>query len=788
MPLVTPRTGSSNKALWSVVKKDNVFSVLHHKTPSIWPSFPYRVTLSYTGYILAEAKTEDEILYDYAQLKTQLDHSRLNLSGQSEASAASLIFKFFEAPLSQTKHATSVSIEPEPIVTSNPALSGSEIFSFLDTSTAYTSPPEKEAGIFDNSDVLFPAYQPTALSHSPPNSAPSSRPSTPPSGSNSPASRPSTPPKSSSESPPLLSSEPLAPSFRLTADSINDSIVPVSAQLEPGNEVILEGWLSKKRTQNVVGKLTKNKPQWRDYYFVLYLHAIFYYSDELESSFPLNIEGQDKCLVVVSSLRVPATVGSFIGYEFILENSKGQQHFATTTLTDLNSWFDFFHSCSNLPYFSVNRMKKSGWLYTNMNNKWHKMWIQTENGLVSIHKRQEKGFFPLTGCSIETHGLEITATSSGNVLTLKPATNNWSAWLSALRKAVTTQTSSITSDSSSIELQRDAYELRMIIQEAILVDQLEGKSRPPSTSKPRSPLFKILSIDGGGLRGIMSSIILQRIMKVFPDFLDQFDMITGCSNGAIIAASLSFGHTPGFCRSVLESTGRIIFRKDGSLSSINGARHTNTNLKMLCDTIWGNKKLKDATKMVVIPAFLLDNQNPDPKHRTSEIRYFDNFTGTAESGANDLVSDIIMRTTAAPTYFPAWQNYVDGGMFAQDPSTGALTLAMSHRNGGLGKCVDDIALFSIGTGLVKRYYEDQQHDWGYVQWIPKLLNVLWDGMVLKSINTCSSLLGDRYWRVDTELENDIAMDDPAQVPTLVPPAENLDLTTTLNWISKTMYP
>jgi len=36
-------------------------------------------------------------------------------------------------------------------------------------------------------------------------------------------------------------------------------------------------------------------------------------------------------------------------------------------------------------------------------------------------------------------------------------------------------------------------------------------------------------------------------------------------------------------------------------------------------------------------------------------------------------------------------------------------------------------MMSFGTGKVNHYYEDEEHDWGYVQWVPRLTNVLWDG-------------------------------------------------------------
>ena len=49
-----------------------------------------------------------------------------------------------------------------------------------------------------------------------------------------------------------------------------------------------------------------------------------------------------------------------------------------------------------------------------------------------------------------------------------------------------------------------------------------------------------------------------------------------------------------------------------------------------------------------------------------------------------------------------------------------------------------------------------------LQWIPKLTGVLWDGMVMKSEETCRMLLGDRYMRINPIMPEEIPMDDPKQ--------------------------
>src|SRR5947209_2254583 len=99
----------------------------------------------------------------------------------------------------------------------------------------------------------------------------------------------------------------------------------------------------------------------------------------------------------------------------------------------------------------------------------------------------------------------------------------------------------------------------------------------------------------------------------------------------------------------------------------------------------------DLNKYLVVPAFQLDNEHTDPAQRRWSIVTFHNADPKspvaqvrsppgAAPHARDLQAklvDITMRSAAAPVYFPTYQNYIDGAVFANDPSTLALSLAVS---------------------------------------------------------------------------------------------------------------
>jgi patatin-like phospholipase/acyl hydrolase len=104
---------------------------------------------------------------------------------------------------------------------------------------------------------------------------------------------------------------------------------------------------------------------------------------------------------------------------------------------------------------------------------------------------------------------------------------------------------------------------------------------------------------------------------------------------------------------------------------MNSAKFRSTNLKLACDIIWKENKLKDAQKKVMIPAFLMDNHSADEKLRSSGTEVFHNLV-EGDSCSEELAVDVVMRSGAAPTFFPSYQQYTDGGIFSHDPSSQAL--------------------------------------------------------------------------------------------------------------------
>jgi uncharacterized protein len=123
-------------------------------------------------------------------------------------------------------------------------------------------------------------------------------------------------------------------------------------------------------------------------------------------------------------------------------------------------------------------------------------------------------------------------------------------------------------------------------------------------------------------------------------------------------------------------------------------------------------------------------------------RFFHNLNDTVS--LDDLVVDVAMRTSAAPTYFPIYQGFVDGGVFANNPALCAITTAISA-----GIKMEDIVVLSISTGKDGLYLSQKQYgegDWGFLQWAPKLIDLILDGGVEVTDFQCSQIIGERHAR------------------------------------------
>jgi len=145
-----------------------------------------------------------------------------------------------------------------------------------------------------------------------------------------------------------------------------------------------------------------------------------------------------------------------------------------------------------------------------------------------------------------------------------------------------------------------------------------------------------------------------------------------------------------------------------------------------------------------------------------------------------------LYTSAAPTFFPVIDGFIDGGVVAGNPSMCALAQALHKHTGG--QKLDDIILFSLGTGQNPRYLETLDGDWGLVQWAPHMINLMFEGNSGLADYQCRQLLGERYFRLNPLLPAPIGMDRVDHIPALKRIAAQTSLIQTMDWVKKYFLP
>ena len=296
--------------------------------------------------------------------------------------------------------------------------------------------------------------------------------------------------------------------------------------------------------------------------------------------------------------------------------------------------------------------------------------------------------------------------------------------------------------------------------------------------------YPILSMDGGGIRGIMTAIILQRLEKQYPGFLSKIQLFAGTSTGGLLALGLACGMSPAEMRVLYQEFGDIVFTDSAlddfrDLGRLVGADYSLGPLKLVLTKQFGDRYLDSIPKKVLISSFDLDNEDPSQNKRSWKAKFFHNYPGSDSDGDQKIV-DVALRTANAPTYFPVYQGYVDGGVVANNPSVCALAQALNPETGG--QKLQDLVMISIGTGLYPRYVASQDGDWGLAQWAPHLIYLVMEGGTNLADYQCRQLLGRRYLRLNVHLPEAIGMDRVDQIPLLEDLATNADLSQAFTWL------
>ncbi|ELP93886.1 hypothetical protein EIN_177930 [Entamoeba invadens IP1] len=292
--------------------------------------------------------------------------------------------------------------------------------------------------------------------------------------------------------------------------------------------------------------------------------------------------------------------------------------------------------------------------------------------------------------------------------------------------------------------------------------------------------YRVLSLDGGGIKVLMSVIILRRLCVEFPDLLTKCNLFCGVSASSAVVSLISMGYSMEGLLAVCENIIRYSFKKD-SIQSVTNAKYINDYLQIFGQTAFGDLPLKNLPRHVLIPAFLIDN-GVEPRYCRSET-----FTNIKPGNDTEKVADICLRSAAAPSYYKPYQNYVDGGIIDNIPCG----LAWPYLTGEKGIGIDpkDIVCLSISAGRPTPAHLDAEKigGGGMVQWATQLVDLFMLARRDETVKEAKMMFGERFHRVDPVLPGQIMLDNVDQIDEVKRIAETCDLEDMRRWIRKYWY-
>lgn len=295
-----------------------------------------------------------------------------------------------------------------------------------------------------------------------------------------------------------------------------------------------------------------------------------------------------------------------------------------------------------------------------------------------------------------------------------------------------------------------------------------------------SDTFKILSIDGGGIRGVFPAHILSCIStRLNINVADYFDMIAGTSTGSIVAAAIALKKEPGEIVSLYKEHGNKIFPK--SKSCLPSYLKSQLNfIKLLKKSVYDIEPLNSALKNVIGDVKLGDVSIPLLIPATDigyggvhvfKSSYSDDFT----RDKNVMLRKAILASCSAPIYFdPTTVNeYLlsDGGLWANNPSLAAIIDAQRRLNIDLS----NIKILSLGTGHARQSYGvNNKRNWGFLNgWKGKeFINFLMS-LQAQSINNYVQLMlqKNQLLRIDFDSDLPLPLDDYDSINDLISRAD-----------------
>ncbi len=277
---------------------------------------------------------------------------------------------------------------------------------------------------------------------------------------------------------------------------------------------------------------------------------------------------------------------------------------------------------------------------------------------------------------------------------------------------------------------------------------------------------RILTIDGGGIKGVFPAAFLATVEDTIErNVADYFDLIVGTSTGGIIALGLGLGLSAKELLAFYEEHGPTIFKGNRGLRWLRWlgtSKYSKTPLENALKSCFGDKRLGDSKKRLVIPSLNLENGEVHIYKTAHHPRL--------ETDYKESAVDVAMATASAPTYFPTHRSIagiplIDGGLWANNPVgmsvVEAITLLDWPR--------DSLKVLSLGcTTEPLNVNLGRKIPLGRSYWAFKLLDVFMHVQSHASLGTALLLAGhDNVRRIDKDVsEGKFGLDKTKEIDSL----------------------
>jgi patatin-like phospholipase/acyl hydrolase len=299
--------------------------------------------------------------------------------------------------------------------------------------------------------------------------------------------------------------------------------------------------------------------------------------------------------------------------------------------------------------------------------------------------------------------------------------------------------------------------------------------------------YRILSLDGGGIRGLITAVWLAELEKQLKKPIHHFfELMAGTSTGSILASALALGIPAQKIVDLYREKGSTIFPSTGSrlwsrvtrvfADGVSAPKYDPAGLESCLQEVFGKKTLGSLKVPTLIFSYNVFTREP-----VAFKSYRENFEKL-------LVWEVVRASCSAPTYFPSkelkvgqsTQPYIDGGVAANNPSACAVAegIAINSKEKKADRIpLDNFVLASFGTGSSTRPIssEDSQ-EWGALEWAVPIIDVLFDGSTDTSDYVARQIVADdNYFRFQIPLDkayDDMDRADEVNLNALIGAAES----------------